>query len=297
MDSFSDALFSTPKSRPLSDVLHIFILLLIGKFLKTLTLFITYDLLKSYHLIFILFLTTLIASAVLLFVQRPFSSSLRLNRTLLTRLLKYTIGLTLIRLLWLFGLSLCGPLRTILLFEHSDLVILACGHVVFSSSNAAVGQQHGQTARIRGVVFFILAILAILAFDNDDATQQVSVALLINPPICHVRSLVDIGPSRRPFPSSVLCTSLLSNHLVVWRCRSHGWSHSIAHCSASSMRDPLCKQETRARRWRTQEVPRHQHVPLHGVSNPHVISVYPREQYFRTYSFVDHPADELHCAL
>ena len=175
MDSFSDARCLTLKSRPLSDVLHVFILLLIGKFLKTLTVFITYDLLKSYHLIFILFLTTLIASVVLVFVQKPFSSSssLRLNRTLLSRLIRYAIGLTLIRLLWLFGLSLCGPLRTILLFEHSDLVVLACGYIVFSSSNPVAGQQHGQTARIRGVVFFILAILAILAFDNDDANQQV----------------------------------------------------------------------------------------------------------------------------
>jgi zinc transporter 5/7 len=72
-----------------------------------------------------------------------------------------------IRLLWLFGLTLCGPLRTSLLFEHSDIVILACFQVIFSSS------FNGQTSRIRGVVFFALAVLAIFAFDNDDSRQRV----------------------------------------------------------------------------------------------------------------------------
>ncbi|CAF1668722.1 unnamed protein product, partial [Adineta ricciae] len=86
------------------------------------------------------------------------------------RIIKYTICLTIIRLLWLFGLTLCGPLRTTLLFEHSDVVILACFQVLFSSSMS--GQQ-GHTARIRGVVFFALAVLAIFAFDNDDLRQRV----------------------------------------------------------------------------------------------------------------------------
>jgi zinc transporter 5/7 len=171
LDSISDDFSKTSKSRPLGDVLHIFILLIISKLLKTFALFVTYDLLKSYHLILILFLATFLASICLLIIQKPFSS-FRPNRTILYRLIKYTICLTIIRLLWLFGLTLCGPLRTILLFEHSDIVILACFHVLFSSVNITGGQQ-GQTSRIRGVVFFILAVLAIFAFDNDDARQRV----------------------------------------------------------------------------------------------------------------------------
>ena len=169
----SDDFSKTSKSRPLGDVLHIFLLLVIGKLLKTVALFLTYDLLKSFHLVVILFLTTFIASICLLFIQKPFSSSsFRLSKPQLYRLIKYTICLTLIRLLWLFGLTLCGPLRTILLFEHSDLVILACFQVLFSSSNGQQ-QQHGHTAKMRGVVFFILAVLAIFAFDNDDSRQRI----------------------------------------------------------------------------------------------------------------------------
>jgi zinc transporter 5/7 len=169
----SDDFSKTSKSRPLADVFHIFILLIITKLLKTIGLFLTYDLLKSYHLVLILFLSTLFASICLLFIQKPFSSSsssFRLNKTLFYRLIQYTICLTIIRLLWLFGLTLCGPLRTILLFEHNDIVILACFQVIFSSS---FNGQQGQTSRIRGVVFFGLAVLAIFAFDNDDSRQPV----------------------------------------------------------------------------------------------------------------------------
>ncbi|CAF4216370.1 unnamed protein product, partial [Adineta steineri] len=165
-------LSKTTKIRPLGDVLHIFILLILSKLLKTFALFITYDLLKSFHVILILFLITFIASIFLLFIQKPFSS-FRLNKIIIFRLIKYTICLTIIRLLWLFGLTLCGPLRTILLFEHSDIVILACFHVLFSSSSNLGQQQQEKTSRIRGVVFFILAILGIFAFDNDDARQRI----------------------------------------------------------------------------------------------------------------------------
>ena len=164
----SDDFSKTSKSRPLTDVFHILILLIITKLLKTFGVFITYDLLKSHHLVLILFLATLFASICLLFIQKPFSTvSFRPNKNQLYRLIKYTVALTSIRLLWLFGLTLCGPLRTILLFEHSDIVILACFQVLFSSAT------HGQTSRIRGVVFFVLAVLAIFAFDNDDARQRV----------------------------------------------------------------------------------------------------------------------------
>lgn len=158
------------KSRPIADVLHIVIILIVAKLLKILGLFLTYDLLKSYHLVLILFLTTLIASIFLVFIQKPFSSTLRLSTTTLFRLVKYTICLTVIRLLWLFGLTLCGPLRTILLFEHSDLVILAAFQVLIASGSST---GHGRTSKIRGLVFFLLAVLAILAFDNDDSRQNV----------------------------------------------------------------------------------------------------------------------------
>jgi len=37
----------------------------------------------------------------------------------------------------MFGLSLCGPLRTILLYEHGDVVIVAAASALFSSSGSS----------------------------------------------------------------------------------------------------------------------------------------------------------------
>lgn len=166
----TDEFSKTSKSRPLGDVLHILLLLIISKLLKVVGVFLTNDLLKSYHLILILFLSTLIAAIFLIVIQKPFApSSYRLNRHHLYRLIKYSICLTVVRLLWFFGLTLCGPLRTILLFEHSDLVILVCSQIIFSSSTGS----SNQTSKTRGFVFFILAVLAIFAFDNDDSRQGV----------------------------------------------------------------------------------------------------------------------------
>ncbi|CAF3400300.1 unnamed protein product [Rotaria socialis] len=174
LNSMLDDLSKTSKSRPLGDVLHIFIFLIISKILRTFAVFIAYDLLKSFHFLLILFLTTLIAAVCLLFIQKPFAS-IRLTKPVLFRLIKYTTCLTIVRVLWIFGLTLCGPLRTILLFEHSDFVLLACFQVLFSSSSSNVTgvTQQTQTSRIRGAVFFLLAVLAIFAFDNDDARQRI----------------------------------------------------------------------------------------------------------------------------
>ncbi|CAF1123198.1 unnamed protein product [Didymodactylos carnosus] len=96
---------------------------------------------------------------------RPLSNVLHILLFLLV--VKYSLFLTIIRLLWLFGLTLCGPLRTILLYEHSDIVILACFTSLFSTA------QQKNTSRIRGTVFLLLAVLAIFAFDNDDVRQRV----------------------------------------------------------------------------------------------------------------------------
>lgn len=166
--------FSKPsKPRPIRNVIHIFILLIISKSLKAFGLFLTYDLLKSFHFLLILFITTLIASIFLLLIQKPFAS-VRLTKSLIFRLIKYTLCFTMFRVLWMFGFTLCGPLRTILLFEHSDVVILTCCKVLFSSSQGTSSAQQNHTSKIRGAVFFLLAILAIFAFDNDDVRQRVS---------------------------------------------------------------------------------------------------------------------------
>ena len=160
---------STKSSQLENSNRHFYLLLIIGKFLKSFTLIFTYDLLKSYHILWILFLTTFIAALVLVLTQTRFisiSTTFLRNKTILCRLIQYSIYLTIIRFLWLYGLILCGPLRTILLYEHNDFVILACFHVLLSSSL----NVYDHTSRIRGAILFISAIVAMFVLDTSQHT-------------------------------------------------------------------------------------------------------------------------------
>ena len=161
---------------PLGSGLYFVLLLVFTKFLKTFALFLTYDFLKSYHFLLILFLITSVASIGLICVQKSFASSLsvHLKKTIIYRLGKYIAWQTLIHILWLLGLALCGPVRTILLFEHSDLVLRTCFQVLWSSRN----ESSRQTSRTRGVVFFGIGILTILAFDHDPVRQKMKIGSL-----------------------------------------------------------------------------------------------------------------------
>ena len=49
-----------------------------------------------------------------------------------------------INILWLYGLTLCGPLRTLLLYEHSTVVVIAIMTALFThgSTPARVRQSH-----------------------------------------------------------------------------------------------------------------------------------------------------------
>lgn len=57
-------------------------------------------------------------------------------------------------------MTLCGALRTVLVVEHSDIVVLAALGVLFHSGGTG-------PSKVRGSVLFLLGILCLLLFDND----------------------------------------------------------------------------------------------------------------------------------
>ncbi|XP_076036381.1 proton-coupled zinc antiporter SLC30A5-like isoform X3 [Oratosquilla oratoria] len=65
--------------------------------------------------------------------------------------------------MWLYGLARVGPLRTVLLSEHSDIVLLACW--------GAVIKGVGGPRKLRGSLWFFIGILSLLLFDNDSVRQ------------------------------------------------------------------------------------------------------------------------------
>uniref|UniRef100_A0A1A8FJR9 Zinc transporter n=1 Tax=Nothobranchius korthausae TaxID=1143690 RepID=A0A1A8FJR9_9TELE len=146
---------------PDSRLSRYIVLLIISKVLKALGIFESYDILKVVHIVQFIFILKLGSAVVLLFFQKPFSSGKVISRSQWIKLVKHAVFSCIISLLGFFGLTLCGPLRTLLLFEHSDVVIVALLGVLFTNSG-------GGPSKTRGAAFFIIAVICLLLFDNDD---------------------------------------------------------------------------------------------------------------------------------
>ncbi|KAA3673781.1 uncharacterized protein DEA37_0004155, partial [Paragonimus westermani] len=73
--------------------------------------------------------------------------------------------------LWIEGLYLCGPFRFVLLFEHSELLILAAvSTVVYGASTTSkviVVRKFLLFVKTRGTIFFILGVTSVALFDHD----------------------------------------------------------------------------------------------------------------------------------
>lgn len=151
-----------------NDITQFLILLFIAKCFKSFGIYLCYDLLKHIHVVQLLFYASLIASIFYIFLQKPFNFSAppsnqnnlkRLNKFQCFRIFKYSLIQTLIRILFLFGLTQCGPLRTTLIFEQSEFVIICALKALFLSQT--------NPSRTRAVCLLIAATLVLLAFDND----------------------------------------------------------------------------------------------------------------------------------
>eukprot|EP00069_Balaena_mysticetus_P015690 bmy_09378T0 len=137
-----------PVDVPSARLTKYIVLLCVTKFLKAVGLFESYDLLKVVHIVQFIFI-------------------LKLGIPKWIRIFKHAVAGCIISLLWFFGLTLCGPLRTLLLFEHSDIVVISLLSVLFTSSG-------GGPAKTRGAAFFIIAVICLLLFDNDDLMAKMA---------------------------------------------------------------------------------------------------------------------------
>ncbi|XP_031601525.1 zinc transporter 5 isoform X1 [Oreochromis aureus] len=152
---------------PDSRLTRYIVLLVISKVLKALGIFESYDILKVVHIVQFIFILKLGSAVFLLFFQKPFSSGKVISKRQWIKLLKHAVFSCVISLLGFFGLTLCGPLRTLLLFEHSDVVVIALLGVLFTNSG-------GGPSKTRGAAFFIIAVICLLLFDNDDLMAKMA---------------------------------------------------------------------------------------------------------------------------
>ncbi|XP_070543256.1 proton-coupled zinc antiporter SLC30A5-like [Ptychodera flava] len=144
------------------------LLLVIAKFLRAFGIFLSYDTLKLVHVVPFLFLVKAGSSLILVLLQKPVSAGKRITGNQWVRVIKHAVIGNIINLLWLFGLTLCGPARTILLFEHNDVVVLAGLSAIFASGGAS------EKSKVRGAVLFIFAVICLLLFDVDINVRTVA---------------------------------------------------------------------------------------------------------------------------
>ena len=115
------------------------------------------------------------------------------------KIIRYSALVAMSSILWTLGLTLCGALRTILLWEHSEIALLAAVSAITTLSHEKVKLSstpsphapfqsilvrmyvyilsniecdysgHHLDFQGRGAVFLILGICSMLLFDNDQS--------------------------------------------------------------------------------------------------------------------------------
>lgn len=80
------------------------------------------------------------------------------------RIVQHSILCSAAQVLWFYGITLCGPLRAILLFEQSTSVVLgALSAAVFGS---------GGPAKVRGAMLLALGIISLMVLDRDVTVHE-----------------------------------------------------------------------------------------------------------------------------
>ena len=141
-------------------------LLVVVKILRCIGLFETNDILKTTTLIQFLFLVKFGSACLFLLIQKPFSTNRRLSKTQWIYVIRHAVLGILLHVVWFYGLMLCGPLRTILVYEHGEPILI--------SMFVGMVSQKSNHARTRGSLMFFLGILCLLVFDNDNVLSEVS---------------------------------------------------------------------------------------------------------------------------
>uniref|UniRef100_A0A915JS64 Proton-coupled zinc antiporter SLC30A5 n=1 Tax=Romanomermis culicivorax TaxID=13658 RepID=A0A915JS64_ROMCU len=73
---------------------------------------------------------------------------------------RYSILFSLGEILWFYGITLCGPVRSVLIYENSSLVIVSALSAIFYSSSSS-------PSKVRGAVLMGLGFVSLVILDRD----------------------------------------------------------------------------------------------------------------------------------
>uniref|UniRef100_A0A7N8Y7Z5 Zinc transporter n=1 Tax=Mastacembelus armatus TaxID=205130 RepID=A0A7N8Y7Z5_9TELE len=201
---------------PSSRLTRYILILVISKVLKALGIFESYDILKVVHIVQFIFILKLGSAVILLFFQKPFSSGKVISKRQWIKLLKHAVISCVISLLGFFGLTLCGPLRTLLLFEHSDVVVIALLSVLFTSSGGGpskVAAEGHHDSALTHFLYTAIAFLGVADHKGGVVLLVVSLCLKVGFHTASRKLSVEIGGAKRLYALDNLVSSMV---LLPW---------------------------------------------------------------------------------
>uniref|UniRef100_A0A8C9W090 Zinc transporter n=1 Tax=Scleropages formosus TaxID=113540 RepID=A0A8C9W090_SCLFO len=210
-----------PVEVPNARLTRYIVLLCITKLLKAVGLFESYDLLKVVHLVQFVFILKLGCALSLLFFQKPLSSGKTMTKHQWIKILKHAFMSCIISLLGFFGLTLCGPLRTMLLFEHSDVAVISLLSVLFTSSGGGPSkvtlpllpaEGHHDSA-LTHALYTAIAFLGVADHKGGVVLLVLSLCLKVGFHTASRKLSVEIGGAKRLYALSSLVSVVV---LLPW---------------------------------------------------------------------------------
>ncbi|CAJ0944393.1 unnamed protein product, partial [Mesorhabditis belari] len=141
-----------------------FLALVGAKLLRCIGIFFIDILSKSLHVVSLLWLFKLISSLMMIPLQKPFTTGKHLRKATLARIGRLSLWNCLIEMLWFYGITFCGPLRSVLVFELSPSVILIAIASIFKSD--------GSPSKTRGLFFLLIGFVSLMLMDKDSSIED-----------------------------------------------------------------------------------------------------------------------------
>ncbi|CAB3377964.1 Hypothetical predicted protein [Cloeon dipterum] len=100
------------------------------------------------------------AGCLFMVVQKPLSGGQPLSEAQWLQTIYLAVGRLMVSVLWIYGISLSGPFRAILVCEQYDFVVVA--------GFAALTSGSGANSAFRGAVTFVIGLMVLLFLDHDE---------------------------------------------------------------------------------------------------------------------------------
>lgn len=140
-----------------------FALLVMVKLLRCIGIFIIDILAKQCHVVALLWLFKFVSTLILLPIQKPLSQGKALRKSLHMRIGQLMLFNCFIEIIWFYGITFCGPLRSVLVFEQNPTVVLVAIMTVLKGGSSP--------SKTRGVIAIAVGFVSLILMDSDATVE------------------------------------------------------------------------------------------------------------------------------